>query len=123
MPFTLISTYSTLSLAGLVATYTATSHGIGGILFVKYTKGNEDGVRIALSYGSKGLLSTDRYQHISLNSATRILSPTTYILNALGNYRIPITWTIEETYITFTFTQYGSVAATGTLDIDFREAE
>ena len=123
MSFTLSSSYGTLSIAGLVATYEATAHGVGGILFVKYTKGNEDGARIALSYGSKGLLSTDRYQHVSLNSATRILSPTTYILNTTGNYRIPITWTIEEIYMTFTFSQYGAVTATGTINVDFREAE
>ena len=123
MPLTLASSQSTLALAGLVATYTATAHGAGGLLYVKYTKGDEDGVRIALAYGSKFLNKTDRYQHVSVNLSTRIIAATSYVLTQTGNYRIPITWTVEEVNLTFTFSQYGSVAATGSIDADFREAE
>jgi hypothetical protein len=123
MSLTLTSTGGTLSLSGLVATYTATSHGLGGLLLVKYTKGNEDGARIALSYGAKGMTASDRYQHVSVNLSTRIISPTSYVLTASGNYRIPITWTVEDIYLTFTISQYGSVTATGSIDMDYREAE
>ena len=112
-----------MSVASLVATYRATSHGSGGLLYVIYTKGDEDGVRMALSYGSKMLNPTQRYQHVSLNASTRVLSPTTYVLTSSGNYRIPITWTTEENYLTFTFSQYGSTTATGTVDVEYREAE
>jgi hypothetical protein len=123
MPLALASSNSTLAVAGLVATYTATSHGAGGLLYIKYTKGDEDGIRIALSYGSKYLNRTDRYQHVSVNLSTRIIAATSYVLTQTGNYRIPITWTVEEVNLTFTFSQYGSVAATGSIDADFREAE
>jgi hypothetical protein len=123
MPLTLASSNNTLAVVGLVATYAATSHGAGGLLYVKYTKGDEDGVRIALSYGSKYLNRTDRYQHVSVNLSTRIIAATSYVLTQSGNYRIPITWTVEEVNLTFTFSQYGSVAATGSIDADFREAE
>jgi hypothetical protein len=123
MPLTLASTGASLSVAGLVATYSATSHGAGGLLYVKYTKGAEDGVRISLSYGSRVFNKTDRYQHISLNSSTRVLTPTSYVLTSSGNYRIPITWTCEEINLTFTFAQYGAVAADGSIDADYREAE
>jgi hypothetical protein len=123
MPLTLLSSGGTLSLVGAAATYTATSHGTGGLLYIKYAKGDEDGVRIALSYGSKYINRSERYQHISLNASTRILSPTTYVLTASGNYRIPITWTVEEINLTFTFSQYGAIVPTGTVDADYREAE
>jgi hypothetical protein len=93
------------------------------LLYIKYTKGDEDGIRIALSYGSKYLNRTDRYQHVSVNLSTRIIAATSYVLTQTGNYRIPITWTVEEVNLTFTFSQYGSVAATGSIDADFREAE
>jgi hypothetical protein len=123
MALTLTSTGGTLSLATLVATYMATSHGAGGLLYIKYTKGDEDGVRISLGYGSRIFNKTERYQHVSLNSTTRILSPTSYVLTASGNYRIPITWTCEEINLTFTFAQYGAVTATGSVDADYREAD
>jgi hypothetical protein len=123
MPLTLQSTEGSLSISGLVATYTATAHGTGGLLYLIYTKGNEDGIRIALSYGSKQLNRTYRYQHVSLNSSTRILTPTTYVFTASGNYRLPITWSCEEINMTFTFSQYGAVTATGTVDAEYREAE
>jgi hypothetical protein len=112
-----------MAVVGLVATYSATAHGAGGLLYVKYTKGNEDGVRISLSYGSRVFNKTERYQHVSLNSTTRILSATSYVLTASGNYRIPITWTSEEINLTFTFAQYGAVTATGSVDADYREAD
>ena len=123
MALTITSTIGTLSIVGLVATYSATAHGSGGLLYLQYTKGNEDGVRISLSYGSKIHNKTLRYQHVSLNASTRILTPTSYVLTSSGYYRIPIMWTCEETSLTLTFAQYGAVAATGTVDIDFREAE
>ena len=123
MSFTIASDGGTLTIVGLVATYTATAHGAGGLLYIIYTKGDEDGVRIALSYKSKVHNTTELYQHVSINSSTRVLTPTTYILTASGNYRIPIMWTTEEVYLSFTFSQYGAVTATGTLDVDFREAE
>lgn len=123
MALTLASTGSSLSVAGLVATYMATAHGSGGLLYIIYTKGDEDGVRISLSYGSRVFNKTLRYQHVSLNSSTRILTPTTYVLTASGNYRIPITWTCEEINMTFTFSQYGATEATGAVDVDYREAE
>ena len=123
MPLTLSSTGASLSLASLVATYTATSHGAGGLLYLTYTKGDEDGIRISLSYGSRVFNKSSRYQHVSLNSSTRVLTPTSYVLTASGNYRIPITWTCEEINLTFTFAQYGSVPATGSVDADYREAE
>jgi hypothetical protein len=123
MPLTLASTGKSLALDGLSATYTATAHGAGGLLYVKYTKGAEDGIRISLSYGSRIFNKSDRYQHVSLNSSTRILMPTSYVLTASGNYRIPVTWTCEEINLTFTFAQYGSVGATGTVDADYREAD
>lgn len=123
MSFTVTSTFGTLVLDGLTAVYTATAHGQGGLLYVKYTKGNEDGIRIALSYGCKGLTRTDRYQHVSVNLSTRILAPTSYVITASGNYRIPVTWSTEEIYLTFTISTYGSITATGTIDMDYREAE
>jgi hypothetical protein len=123
MGFTISSPTTTLSIAGLVATYAANSHGIGGLLYVKYTKGDEDGVTISLTYKSKALTSTDLYQHVSLNATTRVLSATTYNLTLSGNYRIPITWTCEEVALIFTFAQYGVTTATGTLYVDFREAD
>jgi hypothetical protein len=123
MPLTLASTGASLAVVSLVATYSATSHGAGGLLYVKYTKGDEDGVRISVAYGSRVFNKTDRYQHVSLNSTTRVLSPTSYVLTSSGNYRIPITWTCEEINLTFTFTQYGSVTATGSIDADYREAD
>ena len=123
MGLALTSSCDSLVVVGTDATYTATAHGSGGLLYVKYIKGSEDGVRISLSYGSKFINPTERYQHISLNSATRVLSPTTYVLTASGNYRIPITWTVEEVNLTFGFSQYGAVAWDGSVDVDFREAE
>jgi hypothetical protein len=123
MALGLTSPVGTLQVVGLVATYTATAHGTGGLLYVKYTKGDEDGIRIALSYGSKQLNRADRYQHISVNLATRIIAATSYVITQSGNYRIPITWTVEEVNLTFTFSQYGSVVVTGTAEVDFREAE
>uniref|UniRef100_A0A6H1ZYZ1 Uncharacterized protein n=1 Tax=viral metagenome TaxID=1070528 RepID=A0A6H1ZYZ1_9ZZZZ len=123
MALTLSSTIGTLAIADLVATYFATTHGAGGLLYLQYTKGDEDGVRISISYGSKIHNRSIRYQHVSLNSSTRILTPTSYVLTASGYYRIPITWTCEEMNLTFTFAQYGVVTATGTVDVDFREAE
>jgi hypothetical protein len=123
MSLTIASSDGTLSISGLVATYTATAHGTGGLLYLKYTKGNEDGIRIALSYGSKWINKTERYQHVSLNASTRVLTPTTYVLTASGNYRIPITWTIEDMNMTFTFSQYGAITVTGSMDADYREAE
>lgn len=123
MPLTLISTGASLSLDSLVATYTATSHGAGGLLYVIYTKGAEDGIRISVAYGSRIFNKSTRYQHVSLNSSTRVLTPTSYVLTSSGNYRIPITWTCEEINLTFTFAQYGAVGATGTVDADYREAE
>lgn len=123
MALTLTSSSGTLSIASNIATYTATAHGAGGLLYLKYTKGAEDGVRIYISYGSKYLNKLERYQHVSVNPSTRILTPTTYVVTVSGNYRIPITWTTEECNLTFTFIQYGSVAMTGDIAIDFREAE
>jgi len=123
MGFTITSTYNTLDLSGSDATYDATAHGVGGLLYIKYTKGNETGVTISFSYKARGLAASDRYSHMSLNASTRIMTPTTYILNASGSYRIPFTWTAEETAVKFTFTQYGVTTATGTIDVDFREAE
>lgn len=123
MALTLTSSDGTLSIAGLVATYTATAHGGGGLLYLKYTKGTEDGIRLALSYGSKYHSKTERYQHVSINASTRILTPTTYVFNVSGNYRVPITWTVEEVNLTFTFSQYGATDITGSMDVDYREAE
>lgn len=123
MSFTLTSTSNTLDIVSLDATYMATSHGVGGLLYMKYTKGNEDGVTVTISYATKGLVLTDFYKHIAVNSSTRIISATSFIFTASGNYRLPITWTTEERVIKFTFAQYGVTTATGTLDIDFREAE
>jgi len=123
MALTLLSTGASLSISGLVATYSATAHGSGGLLYVTYTKGDEDGVRISLSYGSRVFNKTTRYQHVSLNSSTRVLTPTSYVLTSSGYYRIPITWTCEEINLTFTFAQYGSTTATGSVDADYREAE
>jgi hypothetical protein len=123
MPLSLSSSIGTLSINSLVATYTATAHGSGGLFYIKYTKGAEDGIRIALSYGSKHHSVADRFQHISVNLATRIIAPTSYVFTLSGNYRVPITWTCEEKNLTFTFSQYGAIAATGSVDVDFREAE
>jgi hypothetical protein len=123
MAFTLSSSSGAIVVDGLVATYNATMHGIGGLLYVAYTKGAEDGVRIALSYGSKGVHVAERYQHVSVNLSTRILTPTSYVLTATGRYRIPVTWTREEINLTFTFSQYGAIEATGVIDVIFREAE
>lgn len=113
----------TLSVNGLVVVYTATAHGSGGLLYLKYTKGAEDGLRVALSYGSKYHSVADRFQHISVNLSTRIIAPTSYVFTLSGNYRIPITWTVEEKNLTFTFSQYGAITITGSADVDFREAE
>jgi len=123
MALSVQSTGGSVVIVDLVATYTATAHGSGGLLYLIYTKGDEDGVRIALSYGSKLHNPVERFQHVSLNASTRILTPTTYVLTASGNYRVPITWTCEEKNLTMTFSQYGAVAATGTIDVDYREAE
>jgi hypothetical protein len=122
MAFTLTSLGS-LSIVGLVATYNAKNHGVGGLLYVKYTKGDEDGVRISLSYKSREMTSTDLWQHVSLNATTRILTATSYVLTASGNYRLPITWTSEEIALIFTFAQYGVTTATGTIVADYREAD
>jgi hypothetical protein len=123
MSLTVASGLGTVTVVSLTATYSAKAHGIGGLLYVKYTKGDEDGVTLALSYKTKGMVSTDLYQHVSLNSTTRLLSPTTYLFSSSGNYRIPITWTCEETALVFTFAQSGAVTATGTISVDFREAD
>lgn len=123
MPFTVTSPFNTLSLGSGYATYHATAHGVGGLLYMKYTKGDEDGITIGLEYATYGLTAADFYKHVSINNSTRIVVPTTYIFTASGNYRLPITWTTEERYLKFTLTQYGVVTSTGTVVIDFREAE
>lgn len=123
MAFTITSTSNTLDIDSGAGTYIATAHGVGGLLYMKYTKGDEDGVTISISYATKGLVATDFYQHIAVNSSTRVVTPTTYIFTASGSYRLPVTWTTEERVLKFTFTQYGVTAATGTIDVDFREAE
>jgi hypothetical protein len=105
-----------------VATYHASAHGFGGLIFIDYTKGDEDGMEVAIECRSKGMGLTTYYQYVSVNSSTRILSALAYIIQATGKYRIPVTWTTEEDELRFTITQYGNITATGTVTLDFREA-
>lgn len=121
MALTVASGMGTLSVASLAATYNATAHGANGILYIKYTKGDETGVTVTLAYKAKGMVSTDLYSHVSVNSSTRVISATSFIMTASGNYRIPISWTSEEKSMVFTFAQYGVTEATGSVSVDYRE--
>lgn len=111
-----------LSWSGDSGTYLASAHGFGGLLFIDYAKGDEDGISIAIECRSKGMGLVEYWQYVSVNSSTRILSPLQYIIQATGHYRIPVTWTTEEDALKFTIAQSGSVTATGTVTVDFREA-
>jgi len=65
-------------------------------LYVDYTKGDEDGIELRLSFRPEGAPADDYYQDSRLNMGDGVVTSITYLLSETAKIRIPDPVLIQE---------------------------
>jgi hypothetical protein len=119
MPFTVSSPKITGVVAGLVFTYKHGPNSNGIFLFVNYTKGDEDGITIAVAFINPRIHATNAYSAVKAD-ASYVLSPLTWTVSATAKLCIPI---VVPTGVTQVVVTLDGVSGTenGTITIDAEE--
>jgi hypothetical protein len=120
MALVLTSPAQTIAIDSNDAIYYATAHGVGGYIYLTYTKGDETAIQVTLNYQTKTLNSTTYYTHVTSYAGT--LRPTAWTLNETGAYRIPYTIGAGEKRLKLSFSAIGGTP-TGTIAIDISDGD
>ena len=89
------------------------------ILYLDYTKGSESSLEIKLEYALQWNTPKVFYQESIMDIGSQIVTPYVITISVSGKYRIPLPVGIQEDQIKISVRGVGSVAAPGSVTLDF----